>query len=1075
MATYKRYQKYQKYVNGEPTDEYREGEFIDTGEYDSLEDCEGGAIYEWRDDESQYICVDWHSYYRAYRYKSLDGGKTWTKTSLSYRQGSLKEWESAECGWKLLEEWRPTGVTKCVGTDLSTEFERWESRDMGETWNATGEFKYEIVGEEGQFNIDCVTQMEPMVFEVTTEEDNMEIWLEACFDWKKWAYENIEMTNKYYMNFGESDEILSSYTADYGEQYGGAKGQILTNNQWPGVQSNYPAKPRGYVYAKAGTYQIKFWTNSLVILGALWNISFEGDVHKSLILSGEKMSFKIKSWGELAQPKLIAINMSGSSLTEICDGSEFLASLSPKTSLRGGNEDISSISAGKVGHYQYSYSTSYLGEMTIQEMSRSSVNINLSATKLTSLSPNLLKFGSGIKHCAFNNLNIDTVPKELFSPCPEIYMISNIFTDCSISTLPAGLFNGLNIRYAESAFRRLTNIEEIPDLGWTGRPTANYMCQGCTKLKTFDNFVNPSYMNHMFENCESLTECPSKISAFYGCSYMFSQSGITEIPYGLWESVNVNAGTYDHMFTLCRSLEGKIEATLTMETLKSSMVRMFSYCSRITEVDLKFPNLLEGQQDKGQYMFSNCTRLEKTNEDMFREDATDLSMVDHMFWQCDSLANWPKVGDKNLWDFSCFYDVLGKPNHLKYMYTFLGCGPIVRDVPVEFGGIAIGGTSYEPIELEVYGVQYMQFNLNGSANITTGKNPTFVRSIDANPNLYLGGDLQTIFIYTTADSWSTSQHILANDNAYVKIKNFGSHAYLSSWTASSYLGDKAPLTYLGADQGSLLTLTELPSWNTSKVEEISPDFFKYATNLNTLSLNLQSLREFPEGLFDPVKDNLTSLSINLGDNPVLTNLDDFGANFPNCLDWRITADAVLSANRILKNAQGTINSCSLGSVISAEEAFEGTALDNEYGTRRYNSLVNNISKDLKNGVRMFKDCTKLGSIDYLVVLNNGADFTEHFKGCTRLMVDTNLRFTPGNSLPRYNNTTYKILDDLKIDMTGFFEGCSNLNQIPKIQGYLSSEPSVWSHDLWKVPGIIGTRMFRGTKFESWESIPDDWK
>ena len=47
MALYNRYIKLQKYVNGEPTDEYKTGDPIDTVEWETLQGCENGE--EWRE------------------------------------------------------------------------------------------------------------------------------------------------------------------------------------------------------------------------------------------------------------------------------------------------------------------------------------------------------------------------------------------------------------------------------------------------------------------------------------------------------------------------------------------------------------------------------------------------------------------------------------------------------------------------------------------------------------------------------------------------------------------------------------------------------------------------------------------------------------------------------------------------------------------------------------------------------------------------------------------------------------------------------------------------------------------
>ena len=67
MAEYYKYEKYQKYINGVPADppEYKQGELIGTGEYDSKADCQSDAIYEWRVySQSDYICDGYSSYYK---------------------------------------------------------------------------------------------------------------------------------------------------------------------------------------------------------------------------------------------------------------------------------------------------------------------------------------------------------------------------------------------------------------------------------------------------------------------------------------------------------------------------------------------------------------------------------------------------------------------------------------------------------------------------------------------------------------------------------------------------------------------------------------------------------------------------------------------------------------------------------------------------------------------------------------------------------------------------------------------------------------------------------------------------
>lgn len=132
MSNYYKYEKYQKYINGVPADPpvYQRGELIGIEEYDSIQDCESAAIYEWRvSSESDYICDGYSSYYKEYKYKSTDKGQTWTRTSQS-RKGALKDQYSTQCGWVLQERWVKTGVTRCNVDDLEDEYKKQVSYDM---------------------------------------------------------------------------------------------------------------------------------------------------------------------------------------------------------------------------------------------------------------------------------------------------------------------------------------------------------------------------------------------------------------------------------------------------------------------------------------------------------------------------------------------------------------------------------------------------------------------------------------------------------------------------------------------------------------------------------------------------------------------------------------------------------------------------------------------------------------------------------------------------------------------------------------------------------------------------------
>ena len=105
---YKRYKMLQKYINGEPQEEYKQGELIDDTIYQTLDACnEGnqnpdkpieGYIYQWVTVSGEYVCNDVNKYTKEKEQKSSNNGVTWTDTGRT-RQGTLIEVNSADCGY----------------------------------------------------------------------------------------------------------------------------------------------------------------------------------------------------------------------------------------------------------------------------------------------------------------------------------------------------------------------------------------------------------------------------------------------------------------------------------------------------------------------------------------------------------------------------------------------------------------------------------------------------------------------------------------------------------------------------------------------------------------------------------------------------------------------------------------------------------------------------------------------------------------------------------------------------------------------------------------------------------------
>lgn len=144
--SYKRYKMLQKYINGEPQEEYKQGELISNTEYSTLEECNDGnqnpdtpiegEIYQWVTISGEYVCSGYDKYTKEKEQRSSDNGATWTDTGRT-RQGSLMDDYSEDCGYVPTVETRWVAIEgqyECVGYDKHTKEKKQQSTDGGNTW-----------------------------------------------------------------------------------------------------------------------------------------------------------------------------------------------------------------------------------------------------------------------------------------------------------------------------------------------------------------------------------------------------------------------------------------------------------------------------------------------------------------------------------------------------------------------------------------------------------------------------------------------------------------------------------------------------------------------------------------------------------------------------------------------------------------------------------------------------------------------------------------------------------------------------------------------------------------------------
>lgn len=93
-----------------------------------------GGEYRYVEVEGEWLCNEGNKYKKLKQQKSTDGGKTWTDTGL-VKFGDLIETDSEDCeGIKVIYDYRLGEDFECSGCTSYYLIHRWESQDGGETW-----------------------------------------------------------------------------------------------------------------------------------------------------------------------------------------------------------------------------------------------------------------------------------------------------------------------------------------------------------------------------------------------------------------------------------------------------------------------------------------------------------------------------------------------------------------------------------------------------------------------------------------------------------------------------------------------------------------------------------------------------------------------------------------------------------------------------------------------------------------------------------------------------------------------------------------------------------------------------
>lgn len=714
----------------------------------------------------------------------------------------------------------------------------------------------------------------------------------------------------------------------------------------------------------------------------------------------------------------------------------------------------------------------------------------------------------GIQYFAYSSGLSPAEGQTIYGSC----IFKKAFSGCTkLHTVEALIQNTQYVADTSYMFEDCVNLESVDDFltdCWLGEElisikvgskkqvlTFDYtgMFKGCTSLKApIDISTNTKYVEPFkyFASFEFRNN-QVPLSASISLDYMYSGAGITQYNNLALSPPSIYNVTSRYMFSDCPNLESFTNSNLNIVESKG----MFTNSQKLTTVNgFHFVNAQQAFKDcvslttlndvtftgNIEYCFQNCTSLVTVPDTLFPNEQKDL-IANYAFKGCTALTSIPNTlisntvpeednleifkmfehsglqsypidDDKAIWQWERFYDP-NDPSTYQKTLAFYGCMDIIDEVPVRWGGLVDIDKNMSPLILEIDS-NTVTLNLSSSDEMIiltndgqyiTLKSGTTTVTSDSSPLI--------IKIYYLDNTWKVTS------DTYYKILDFGGGAMIDVDSNPDYI------TYLGTDQGAFKTTTKFPLTNLRNVEEVSEDFLKSGTNINSVE-NLFTYNDYltsiPEGTFT----KLTNLS---GADRVLgsSNIQNVDGMFEGCANL-ISAYSAFNDCFNLTSAQRTFKDCtSLSDInyvfgenlqyqplaVNCNQLFENTAVTN------FNHNISSFLK-LSSAIGMFRSCSKMTKADCsFTLVGENVDLTEMFKDCPLLTNDENW-------------IVFKISEGSTANFTRCWQNCAVLSYIPKVQ-YAGNTVNPW-----EVPNAVGTGCFNGctSLLEKYgDQIPDGWK
>ena len=1013
MATYYKYEKYQKYVNGVPQDEYKQGNLIGTGEYSSLQDCEEGAIYKWID-SGETICDGYKLCVKEIKQKSTDGGNTWVTTSET-RAGTVIDMWSTECGVEILYNWNPTGRTRCNGYNKEAEYVYQVSYTMGNSWEDVEprQTKWEVTD---AFTDECFLATEPFTFTFDAGEEGGQLALNTTistlysYSAKDGPYREYPYSgNDYYYVMYWRAQAIAKYAIDWGE---GEEVQIQTVTKADIAEESYatnepePDNPfikkvittsiklPNHIYRTGGVKTIKIWGN----------ISYFGCTQvKDFIHWGYAMSiiqYELLPERLLAvlRQQLIMIDNHRLTQAKVEGYDNFNKVVTTFTGTTFGTMYAGTFSY--LTHFDMSNSPNIINADPFSPLNQGRLRTFI-ADNCRSLqwTPDLHYNGyndnsSKLKSISFKHcINLKHVrPIEMY----HVYVSGGAATTGLKLTTGGsyGVFEGcLNIEEFDFGYdiyvntinfkpytklRKITGNLIMDDMIYHAPGQFYQFCKGLPILENIDNLtLKGSCFDEAFMDCPNISiPCTTIIRGSSdgqaSLKYMYSNTGIRKLNISeiYQNETDPNYLVCDHMFENCLELTKVTNSLQVNQHVKSrwSFDFMFRGCSNLTTISPIFKDKTDLPSLHS--MFKNCN-IKTIPNDMFNSSYEGLENTPtEMFANNAKLTNYPVLNGLPMWKMPPFFFT-----GITWAHTFTGCPLIADKVPVQWGGILGGECAKFKIEIprENYTFRYSHYSENDMSVITLKSDgaegiSTNGELLFPNPGIY------TLEVYYTGQNTFS---VTIPDNT-TEILDWG-NAIDIEWDSFPDYPYSNPVLYFN--------VTKLPYGKNL--------FSKYGTfngyleggqgnysiwykikNITDVDDNILQNCGSVTKLGKEMWGGYSSFSMSLSEQKYtamlsyLTNLSEVHRLF----DWNNEVIATFTTTcGIFKNNPGLTN---------IEEAFA----DSKLQTIPVDEFSNN--KELVNVSKVFLNSTELTNMPNFLENKKITNFSQAFDGCSKLTGST---------------------------------------------------------------------------------------